>query len=391
MNSRERLIRAIDVKDVDITPCSFMLFKGLWEKSSSYLEFVQNQLALGLDAYLQIPPRNPGTINDHYNLHGLPVSFDDAVETTEWVEYIQPEINSDPMLIREYRTPGGVLTSRVRQTSDWPYGDHVPFLDDHLVPRSDKFLVEDEEDLDALSYLLVEPSLEEINAFYRDSAEAITYAREERILLAGGWGVGADLIGWIFGLNNMLFAVYDKPDFIKALLEMIGEWNRKRMEVILKAGVDLYIKRAWYENCDFWTPATYLEFIVPELEKDIRLAREYGTRFGYLITSNVMPLLGHFAELGLDVLIGVDPMGWDLVETKKKLDGKVCLWGGVNGHLTVEQGTPDQVREEVHRAKEVLSPGGGFILSPVDNVRTWTPIVEDNVHALLEEWQKLSR
>ena len=72
-------------------------------------------------------------------------------------------------------------------------------------------------------------------------------------MVAGGWGVTAHLIGWVYGLQNMIFAVYDRPDFIRELLDIIAVWNRKRMEFLLQAGVDLYIKRAWYENCDFWT------------------------------------------------------------------------------------------------------------------------------------------
>jgi uroporphyrinogen decarboxylase len=111
---------------------------------------------------------------------------------------------------------------------------------------------------------------------------------------------------------------------------------------------------------------------------------------GYIITSNCMPLLDVLAESGVDVLIGVDPAAWDLTVAKQTLGGKVCLWGGVNGHLTVEQGSPEEVRAEVRRAMQVLAPGGGFVLSPVDNVRENTPRARENVQALLDEWQRLT-
>jgi hypothetical protein len=39
---------------------------------------------------------------------------------------------------------------------------------------------------------------------------------------------------------------------------------------------------------------------------------------------------------------------------------------------------------------EVLAPGGGFILSPVDNVREFTPRATENVPALIDEWQRLT-
>ena len=49
----------------------------------------------------------------------------------------------------------------------WSWGDHVPFQDDHLVPRSRKALVEHPEDLGALPYLLVPPVPEEVDACRR--------------------------------------------------------------------------------------------------------------------------------------------------------------------------------------------------------------------------------
>jgi hypothetical protein len=68
----------------------------------------------------------------------------------------------------------------------------------------------------------------------------------------------------------------------------------------------------------------------------------------------------------------------------------VCLWGGVNGYLTMEQGSAETVRAEVRHAMQVLAPGGGLILSPVDNVREYSPAVQKNVHELIDEWKTLN-
>ncbi len=38
--------------------------------------------------------------------------------------------------------PRATLRTEVRQTEDWRYGNHIPFLDDYLSSRSLKFLVE---------------------------------------------------------------------------------------------------------------------------------------------------------------------------------------------------------------------------------------------------------
>lgn len=388
MSSRQRMLAALSCREPDRPPCSFMLYKGLKSTCQDYAEFVERQVELGLDAFVELPPRPPVVVNDHYNLHGLPVSYDPRVEIREWIE--RPSDEQWPIIVKEYHTPDGVLRTEVRQTDDWRWGDHVPLLDDYIVPRARRFPVTGPGDLDALRYLLVPLSEAETAAFRAGAEPVLELARRYDLLVTGGWGVGADLVGWVYGLQNMIYAPYDQPAFVHEMLDIVSEWNHKRMRVVLAAEVDLYIKRAWYENCDFWTPDTYREFLFPLLKADAELAHEQGARFGYLITSNCMPLLDMFVEAGVDVVIGVDPAEWDLRTTKRKLGGKVCLWGGVNGHLTVEQGTPEQVRTEVRDALDVLAPGGGFVLSPVDNVRENTVHARENVLALIDEWQRMT-
>lgn len=385
MTSRERMLAAIHCQPADHSPCSFMMYKGLLTQCSTAMEFYERELELGLDVAVQLPPRQPVVHSDTYNLHGLPVSFHPAVQVREWKD--QTAADRWPVLHKEYHTPAGTLSSEVYQDEEWPYGDHVPFLDDYLETRSRKFIVSGANDLDALDCLLTPPTAQEMNAFREEAAPYQAFARRHNLLLTGGWGVGADLIGWVYGLQNMIYASFDQPDFLSTLLEKIAAWNRTRMQVVLDAGVDLYIKRAWYENCDFWSPASWKKYIQPILQADIALAHSHGARFGYFITSRGMPLLDLIAQTGVDVLIGLDPHTWDLQRVAGKLGGKVCLFGGVNGHLTVERGTPEEVQRETNTALKTLSPTCGFILSPVDNVRIYTPQSRENVRRLIDTWR----
>jgi hypothetical protein len=182
----------------------------------------------------------------------------------------------------------------------------------------------------------------------------------------------------------------DRPAFVTDLLEMIHVWNKQRMEVVLSAPVDLYIRRAWYEGCDFVTPRFYCEVILPQLKAEVDLAHEHGAKFGYICTTGIRPMLDFYLEAGVDVLIGVDPIQdprMDLALLKEKLRDRVCVWGGVSGAVTVEMGTEEEVRSAVRYAIEILGPTG-FILSPVDNItvddrRTWR-----NIDVFIDEWRK---
>ena len=389
LSSRENLLAALNYEQVNYTPCSFMLYKGLLANSHNYIDFLQKQINLGLEPYAMIPPRPPKVINDHYNLHGMLVSYDPAVKIKEWIEHRENEVF--PILVKEYNTPAGKLKVEVRQTDDWRCGKHVPLFDDHIIPRTLKYLIGEPNDLDALRYLLRPPTIQEIENVRNESKSVIEFAHKHGLLTLGGWGIGADMLGWIYGFENMVFTAFDQPKFLHAMLHLISEWNRTRMLALLDIGVDLYIKRAWYETCNFWTPKSFTEFLLPILKEEAALAHQYSTKFGYIATDKVTPLLPVLRESGIDVLIGIDPHTYDLTETKKSLNGKVCLWGGVNGHLTIEMGSEEETRAEVQKAMHELSPGGGFILSPVDNVREDNNQSRQNVAALIDEWKMLNK
>ena len=262
------------------------------------------------------------------------------------------------------------------------------------MPRSRKFLIENQRDLEALQYLLAPPSFADVQEFRLCSRDAKDFAAQHDLLVTAGWGVGLEAGAWLCGLRNLVVAAMRHLEFVEHLALMLHKWNIQRMKVFLDMGVDLFIRRGWYESTDFWSPRLFKRFVLPYLKKKIQMAHRTDTRFGYIMTTGTMPLLDMLIEAGLDVLIGVDPVqgkSTDLEAMKRKLKSKLCLWGGVNGFITVEKGTREQVREAVSTAVETLGPSGGFILSPVDNIRDESKETWENVLVMLERWEEIKK
>jgi uroporphyrinogen-III decarboxylase len=387
MSSRRRMLAAIDRKETDHIPCAFMSFTALRKRvQEDFYALCKAELDMGLDSFMFVPSLSRPQRPEHPELRGLPVRFSPQVETRERVE----QFKGQRLLHKEYHTPGGVLTTRVKVSEDWPHGDHVPFIDDYQVPRAIQPLVSRRQDLDALGYLLTPPAPEDVLAYHAEAETAGAFCNRHGVLLAGGWGVGMDMANWLCGMQElMVLTIQDEP-FIADLLDLIFRWNRQRMEVLLSAPLDLYIKRAWYEGCDFVTPRFYGRVILPRLKKEVELAHENGVKFGYIITSGLLPMLDLIREAGIDVLIGIDPIQgthMDLSVIKQKLGDRMGLWGGVSGAVTVELGAEAEIRRSVRSAIQTLGPSG-FILSPVDNITVDTPLTWRNLDIFIDEWKR---
>jgi len=382
------MLATISCREPDHVPCCFMLYKALQEQCADQREFIERQLALGLDAVVHLPVRvmrQPWPRPEQGDLRGLPVRFGPKVEVRDWR---QDSADTEPALHRQYVTPSGNLYTCVTLTEDYVHNDRIAIFDDYVIPRARKRLVRCEEDFAPLRHLLAAPTNNDIAEFRDAARSAKALAAKRGLLVAGEQGVLFDAACWLCGIEELMFKFMEAPEFVEELFDIIGAWNRRRMEIVLDEGIDLFIKRAWYETADFLSPDAYRRFILPIVKSEVRLAHEAGAKFACITTSSYTPFLDLYLDSEMDVLIGLDPVQdarADFAYTKRNLAGRMCLWGGVNGCVTVEMGTEEEVRNAVRDAMRVLAPGGGFILSPIDNVRVDTDRARANVRALIDE------
>jgi uroporphyrinogen-III decarboxylase len=381
------MLRTISQEEADHIPCCFMSFSALRQRlDENRYEVAKTELEMGMDSMLFIPTASRFARKDHPDLRGLAVRFHPNVQTREWKEDVTGE---EAVLHKEYVTPAGKLTTSVRLSEDWPHANHIPFIDDYQIPRSSDPLVSGPENLDALKFMLQPPGQEDLEAYRREAEDARRFRDAQGVMVAGGWGVGMDMANWLCGMQHLMVLMIEQPEFVDELLEIIHIWNKQRMQLVLGGGVDLYIRRAWYEGCDFVTPRFYKQSILPRLKAEVELAHEMGAKFGYICSSGTKPMLPYYREAGIDVLLGVDPIQGthtDLPLMKEKIGDRVCLWGGVSGAVTVELGSEAEVRAAVRSAIDTLGPKG-FILSPVDNITVDAPKTWENIDYFISEWK----
>jgi hypothetical protein len=348
---------------------------------------VERELAMGLDAYAHVGYLKP-------SLHPQA-----KLATWSTVE------DGQTVFHRRIDTPRGPLTQTLVQSDGWPFDNTFSMFNDWIVPRAREVLVKPDRDLDKLPYVLGPADDAAIAKLKESAALAKKLSDRHGILQVGGWctcnsllrsddGVmGADAMAWLSGYEEVMVMSLTEPDTIAEYMRLIHEWNMRNIQIYLEVTqADIIWRRAWYETTEFWTPAAYRRIIAPCLKREVELVHQAGRKFGLIVTSAFLPLLEDILDAGIDVLIGLDPeegKGTDLAEVKRRFAAKGrALWGGVSGAITVEQGTEAATEAAVIRAIETLGKGGGFILSPVDNVREDTPNAWRNTAKFIEVWQR---
>jgi hypothetical protein len=387
LTSKERLWRAICRQPVDHIPL-LLRFWSLggqedhipfpWQDQLSRCE---HTLSMGLDDTLLLEP--PLGYVENYSLVSLPEVTSEIIRTPA----VPP--GKYPLLTKIYNTPDGPLKTTLKVTDDWPWGNDIHLFDDYNIPRLVEPLIKNLDDLPRLAWLLGEPSELQIHAFKNQARLLRAHAARLGVLLDGGWTALGDSVMWLCGMQPILFAQTDEPEFVQAVIDRLLTWEMRRMDWVIAEGVDVIVHSAWYEGSDFWSPRNFRRYLKPSLRQMVEKAHSHGIKFRYIITKGWKPIREDLIEIGVDCITGVDPSQdrLDLVEIKSSIGDRVCLMGGVNSALLFSADRDDSfIHSQVDRAINCLSPGEGFILYPVDAVFSEQPW--EKVDVLIRCWKE---
>ena len=223
---------------------------------------------------------------------------------------------------------------------------------------------------------------------YKDTIDGIKAAKDaqvEKYLLVRIYGSHFEKAYFSRGFENFLADMGGEPEFAGNLLGLIIEKNMVMLENILNLpeidgvllGSDWGAQRGL-----LMSPAIWQDMIRPGEQKEYDLIHAYGKDVWVHSCGNIETIVPSLVALGLDVLNPVQPEAMDIAELKRKHGAKLTFWGGISTQQTLPFGTPDDVRSEARRVRDMMSVNGGYIFAPAQGIQADVPLA--NLKALLE-------
>jgi len=371
MNSRERLVTSLNHKEPDRVPIDL----------GGIVTGITTGANKALKSYLNIESDDP--LVDRVQQLSLP---SEAVLERLYVDtrYIYLQASRDWQDIElpdnTYQDEFGVIRKAAFNADGWLlYYDFVghPLSNAETVADLAKFKWPDPH----------EPSR------YEGIEEAARKMSEET-----EYGVLANVISSIFEFSWYLrgyMRFYEDlilhPDMIRALLGMMGEYQRALMSEVLDrigpyisvvmTGSDLGTQRA-----PAMSPEIYYSLVWPEYKKLWDLIKsKTDAKIFYHSCGSLYPMIPYLIEGGVDILHPIQPraseMG-DREKLKREFGDKLTFWGGFDQQHVLPHGSPGEVREETKRLLDAFMPGGGFVFAAGHNIQTDVP--PENVIALFD-------
>jgi len=376
MTSRERILAAFRGKEVDYIP--FIIEWNQQQKLHERLSWKneRERLALhqekGWDSFINIYASVTPTAD---------VTVEKRIETD----------GENRILCQIWKTPAGDITEKLKLTVDWDESElrdhHLKFNSDFRTPRYMEFPFKTLKDLDALEYLFPLENPIDTEELIRTYSEKRKLADEFDYPLFVYFDAGMDWLMWLYPTDEFVIRTVEEPEFIAKLLDHINKAKHKRLELLLKLGVDGVTRRGWYESTDIWSPGIFRKFAKPVLEKEIEMTHAAGKTYTYLMVTGINPLLTDLADLKFDCLFGPEPAlgGQDLKQIHDALPGK-SFWGGISGPEHFGADSPDKAEKAVEKIISIYGKTG-LVLGMGATYRYYWPW--ENFEAAERTWRRL--
>ena len=206
-----------------------------------------------------------------------------------------------------------------------------------------------------------------------------------KYLLVAIYGSHFEKANFARGIENFLADMGGEPAFARELLLRIVDRNMVMLDSILAADeIDgVLLGSDWGTQLDLlMSPAVWDDMIRPGEQREYDLVHAFGKDVWVHSCGCIDKLVGRLVEMGLDVLNPIQPECMDIGALKRNYRDKLTFWGGITTQTILPFGTPDQVRAEARRVRDLMGAGGGYIFSPSQDLQADVPA--ENVLALLE-------
>jgi uroporphyrinogen decarboxylase len=342
MNSKERVMTALDWRETDRLPLQVYLTKEMQDKLEAYFKGRDVHECLGID-FRTVFPQYKGKIKAArdgvvYDIWGAGYKLV-ANETGSYQEAVE-------LPLADLKTMDDV------ETYSWP-------------------------DPDAFDYSQISRLCDENSAY---------------AICIGGAGI-PDIVNGVSrgrGMEQVLMDIALRDEVGMAIIDKRVDFWYEVMKRNLeaadgKADIVCLGEDTGNQNGRMVSPKDFDEIFRPRLQKFYDLAHDFGCKAMMHSCGDTHDIMPTFIEMGLDVLDAMqpEPAGMQPEKIRELCRGKLAFCGLISTQQTLPFGSVEDCREEARHVIDVIAGGGGYIFAPAHNIQSDTPL--ENVLAIYEE------
>lgn len=198
-------------------------------------------------------------------------------------------------------------------------------------------------------------------------------------------------LGYIFmgawqllGFENFCLQLSDDPDFVREVVDRLGESQLAVLEILLQypeVGTIWLPDDLCYNSGPVVSPRVYQKHVYPWYVRLVDRCHQAGIPVGLHSDGDLTRLLPDLVACGFDAIHPFEPPANDIVAVKRTWGGSIAVAGNIDLRGVLSRGSPTDVVAEVRSKAAELAPGGGWLLGSSNSIPDFVPL--ENYKALL--------
>ena len=188
-------------------------------------------------------------------------------------------------------------------------------------------------------------------------------------VLSGVWAPFFHNVCDFFGMENYFTMMYENPAVVQAVTEHVVDFylrvNKRWFELIGDRMDAVFFGSDFGSQLDLLiSPEMFDKFVLPYFQMITGQAKNSGYKVVLHSCGSIERVIPKLIDAGVDALhpIQARARNMDAETLARKYGEKVIFIGGVDAQGILPFGTPEQIRNEVHRLKNLFGPN--YIVSP---------------------------
>lgn len=206
---------------------------------------------------------------------------------------------------------------------------------------------------------------------------------------SGMWGPYFHTVGWMMGQEEYFIKMHTHPEVVEAVTRHVCDFLYEANDRFFKAAGDevdaFFFGNDYGTQLDlFISPEMFDKFILPDTQRLVDLAHKHNRQVWMHCCGAVSKLIDRFIDAGINSLHPLQALarGMDAESLATRFKGRIAFVGGIDTQQLLIHGTPDEIRAEVRRVRDLLGPC--YVVSP-SHEAILPNVPPENVLAMAEE------
>ncbi len=205
---------------------------------------------------------------------------------------------------------------------------------------------------------------------------------------------GCNLFEWgtfLRRLDNFMMDLLADQQNVEKLLDELMIIHLNTLEKVCQAVGDVadiirFGDDLGMDTGPFMSPDIYRKIFKPRHTQLCDYVKKHSDMYTFLHScGSIYKLIPDFIEAGFEILnpVQTNCTQMDPATLKTEFGRDVTFWGGgVDTRHVLNRLSPNQVKEDVHRRLDIFAPGGGFVFNPIHNILPDVP--PENIIAMFD-------